>query len=172
MKQIEKIANYLNKLENVYTQIKEWCNEENFSIITEEIEIEEFLKKKYKAPKLTIPYIFNDKERKIEIIPKGFNLATANGLFTIQGWIVSEEILHLIKEKNEYYDKNENGKKIKNCFFENVTKDGWYYLDIKGDDVIAHPFDKKLFWNLVALVTDDEINLRKNSKTKKEENVR
>jgi hypothetical protein len=148
---------FLDRVNDLFIQIKDWLQEKNYAFQETKIKITE-KSKKYTAPsiELTIP----EKDFKVKIVPIGCYIIGAEGRVDIVGDIDRANLVYLEKggpvvNIREYLGKTPMTPTEPRLLFKNIYNDGWYWIEDKRLGR-AKPIDEDLFMDLINWVSDYE----------------
>jgi hypothetical protein len=139
---------FIQKINALFSNIKEWLIGSDLRALSEDIIIEDALGC-YSIEKLLINTHSN--KQIAQIIPVGALILGANGRVDINGLYDNETIVLLDK----------GGPSItiddKQCYlYKAITESGWYWIEDKRDK--GHLFNAELFFELLAEISDYESN--------------
>lgn len=155
----QKLSKFLNRVESLFTEIKQWLNNTDLIVIPIDITISEQDFGEYHCNKLIIK---NKHEKEIaQIIPIGASILGANGRVDIKG-LYDNVIISDFKKggpKMMTIHKDKNGNETvgrTHYYYRGIDQDGWYWIEDKRSK--GHLLDSELFFDLLAEVSDYEIN--------------
>jgi hypothetical protein len=130
---------YLQRITQLYSDIKTWLQDEPLIVENGEIEVIEALGR-YKAPRLSIKT--QEGEMLAELKPTGASILLAEGAIDVEGRIDLEYVLYMSKSDPQTFFK--------------VEADGWYWQE-QRDEVDPHFLNNKTtFLELITWVSDYE----------------
>jgi hypothetical protein len=130
---------YLQRVNQLYTNIQHWLQNQPLRIHVSDLEIEEVLGR-YHVPQLAIATTQGDTLAKFQ--PEGASVVGAEGLIMVRGWLNGEYVLYLQKEG--YYSISQG-----------IQEDGWYW-DPQYMDKPPHPLNPTWLLKLITQVSDYE----------------
>jgi hypothetical protein len=126
---------YLQRVNQLYTQVKNWLQSEPVHLKNTEIEIQEVLGC-YSVPQLLIQ---TDRgEMLARLKPAGASVLGGEGLILVEGWLDKAYLLYL--QKNET---------------DSIETDGWYWEEQRLNTP-PHLLNKMKFLQLITWVSDYE----------------
>jgi len=142
--EIRSVLNdYLNNVSDIYKTVSDWLKEKSLLTQKQSIEIFEEASGKYIIDKLIISH---DQYKQIaEIQPVGAWIIGGRGRLDLIGKLDQHILIYL----------NKNGDYHTYSLYKEINQDGWYWIDNKSVGK-AHILDKKLFFRLIAEVSDYE----------------
>jgi len=151
---MNKIHLYLERVEQLYTPIKQWLTEEQLLFVPSQMETIEQLAT-YKTTQLSIKTQAGKTLGKIK--PKGSRVILGEGLIEIEGWLGKESLVYMIKNglKITKPDRHNSDKLITVPMYKGIDIDGWYWIEDSRRNR-AHLLDKSLFFELITFVSDYE----------------
>ncbi len=146
MEKIQQI--YLQRVNQLYTNMKNWLQNEPFILETGNMEEIEALGH-YQATRLSI------KTEKGEILanlfPKGTSVLLGEGLIEMEGTVGTESIIYMLKDGliiTDRYGKNRP-------MYKGINEDGWYWIEDSYRNK-AHLINQTISLDLLTLVSDYE----------------
>jgi hypothetical protein len=131
---------YLQRVLQLYANIKDWLQDKALLVSTNDLEIEEVLGC-YHVPKLAIATAAGD--QLAEFRPEGASVVGAEGLILVKGWLRRGYVLYV--RKNGYYYGHS----------EDIPVDGWYWEEQRLNTP-PHLIDKRWLLELITWVSDYE----------------
>ncbi len=130
---------YLQRVNQLYTNIQHWLRDQPLQIHRSEIEIAETLGR-YHVPQLAIATPAND--TLAEFQPAGAATLGADGIILVRGWLNQEYVLYL--QTAGYYS-----------ILQGVQEDGWYWEE-RYMEKPPHPLNPPWLLKLITQVSDYE----------------
>jgi len=151
---MNKIHLYLERVEQLYTLIKQWLTEEQLLFVPNQMETIEQLAT-YKTTQLSIKTPAGQTLASIK--PTGSRVILGEGLIEIEGWLGKESLVYMIKNglKITKPDRHNSDKLITVPMYKGIDIDGWYWIEDSRRNR-AHLLDKSLFLELITFVSDYE----------------
>jgi hypothetical protein len=151
---MNKIHLYLERVEHLYTPIKQWLTEEQLLFVPNQMDTIEQLAT-YKTTQLSIK--IQAGKTLASIKPMGSRVILGEGLIEIEGWLGKESLVYMIKEglKITKPDRHDSNKLITVPMYKGIDIDGWYWIEDSRRNR-AHLLDKSLFLELITFVSDYE----------------
>jgi hypothetical protein len=143
---------YLQRVEQLYANIKDWLKDEQLVLVPTDLEIIDTLGS-YKSTLLTIKTPTG--KTLAEFNPRGASINLAEGLINIEGWLGSEYLAYMVDGGPCLVKLNtdEKNKWTKEPYYSSMSVDGWYWMDGTQKDS-AHIVDKALLLMLIFHVSD------------------
>lgn len=143
---------YLQRVNQLYDDIKVWLKDEKLLVVPKTFEIVEVLGR-YQGTSLSIQSPTGN--TLADIIPQGASVILAEGLIDIEGWLGQEYIAYMVNGGPYSFipsakDKN---KHIKHFFYPTIEADGWYWIDGIQENS-AHIVNKALLLKLIHYVSE------------------
>jgi hypothetical protein len=132
---------YLQRVLQLYANIKDWLQDQPLRLSTNDLEIEEVLGC-YHVPKLAIATAAGD--QLAEFRPEGASVVGADGLILVKGWLDCGYILYL-RNNGHYYGHFP------------IADDGWYWEEQRLNTP-PHLIDKRWLLELITWVSDYEFH--------------
>lgn len=147
---------FLNKINFLFKNIKEWCANKDLSVSSSEVKIDEEYLGSYSSQKLVIK---NSVGKEIaQIVPIGASIIGAKGRIDIKG--LHDDLIIVLLNKggpkitttitSGYGDSNIT----EGYFYRGIDEDGWYWIEDKRNK--GHLFNSELFFELLAEISDYE----------------
>jgi len=152
-KQLEqKKKLYLQRVNQLFTDIQAWLQDEKLIAVLTELEIVDTLGN-YNVTLLTIKTPTGKKL--VDFRPRGVLAILAEGLIYIEGWLGIEYLAYMVDGGSYFFKTEINEKKewIKTPYYSTVSVDGWYWIDGTQKDS-AHKMDKALLLKLIFHVSE------------------
>jgi hypothetical protein len=155
----DRILKFLGRVENLFSEIKQWVANTDLLVSSVEITIEEEDLGSYSSSKLLIRNI--DGREIAQIVPIGTSILGANGRVDIKGLYDSEIIVDLNKGGPKMITtiRDDDGKEISTrtkYYYRGIDEDGWYWVENKRDK--GHRLNAQLFFELLSEISDYESN--------------
>ncbi len=149
-----RIRRYLERIEQLYTPIKQWLREENLVIVPSRVDTIE-RQATYKVTQLTLKT--QKGETLAEIKPTSSMLIAGEGLIEIEGWFGKETLVYMIKDRLMITkpSRNDRTKNVTVQMYEGIDVNGWYWIEDSRRNR-AHLLDKSIFLELITFVSDYE----------------
>jgi hypothetical protein len=149
-----RIQRYLERVEQLYTPIKQWVREENLVIVPSRVDTIE-RQATYKVTQLTLKT--QEGETLAEIKPTSSMLVAGEGLIEIEGWFGKETLVYMIKDRLMITkpSRKDRTKNVTVPMYEGIDVDGWYWIEDSRRNR-AHRLDKSIFLELITFVSDYE----------------
>ncbi|KHD06396.1 hypothetical protein PN36_24675 [Candidatus Thiomargarita nelsonii] len=140
----QKILMYVERLEQLYTDIRVWLAKENLLVIDTGIDILEQMAT-YQVTGLSV----QTQAGKVlaEIQPAAASVIVAEGRIDVVGWLGTEYLLYMLKPRPEL------GKPL----YKGLNQDAWYWIEDSYRNR-AHRLEKSLLLELITLVSDYEFD--------------
>ncbi len=151
-----EIERYLKALHKMYSDVRTWIECSSIRAKETSLEISEVHRGKYYAPSLQL--IDGNGESIVIIKPIGTRILGANGRVDFIGDTGKESVV-LLEEKGPSIvttiGADDNKETQASPLFKGISKAGWYWIEdkIRAE---AHLLDKKIFWEVIAQVSDYE----------------
>jgi hypothetical protein len=148
-----KTDKYLSRLEELYSNVKNWLPKD-FTVEKEGIELNEELSGQYIAPGLKI--LDTSKKVVAKLCPVGASVIGAEGLVELTGKFDRQRFVFLeaggptISVTEIVGEKK---TKVQKPLFKNVTKAGWYWIEDSRRSKAAF-VDKEVFTDLISEVSN------------------
>jgi len=143
---------YLQRVNQLYDDIKVWLKDEQLIVVPKAFEIVEVLGC-YQGTLLTI----QSAKGKIlaEIQPDGASVILAEGLIYINGWLGQEYLAYMVNGGPYSFRKSAKHKQeyVKHFFYPSIDADGWYWIDGIQENS-AHTINKALLLKLISYVSE------------------
>jgi hypothetical protein len=154
VEQTDKKQIYLQRVNQLYENIKIWLKDEKLVIVPKTFEIVEVLGR-YQSTSLSIKSPTGD--TLADIIPQGASVILAEGLIDIDGWLGQEYLAYMVNGgpysfRRSAKDKN---KHIKHFFYPSIEADGWYWVEEKLNSEV-HFLNKNSLLQLISQVSMHE----------------
>ena len=154
---ISKTEQYRERLLKLYGDVKSWLANTDVEFLESEKEIKEFHAEPYTAPELRL----QDSEKIIiaEFEPKGWRIIGASGRVNIIGRYSSEALVFLETGKKpqlvirEKLDNTLTSESVKALLINEITEDGWYWLDNQRLGLVRL-FSMTLLKGILEMVSD------------------
>lgn len=145
-----RVENYLSSLKQLFSDLKQWAEQESLIVKESEVLIDEPRPGKYKAPKLTV---FDTEGKALAaVVPIGAWIIGADWRVDIVGHLESENLAYWATGSPEVNPAYKNPAfKDRNRLFKGTDKPGWYWIESKRLSR-AKPLDKALFMDLIWVV--------------------
>lgn len=130
---------YLQRVNQLYANIRNWLQDEPLILENSEIEVIEALGK-YKAPQLTIKT--QEGEQLAEFKPAGASVLLAEGTIDVEGWLDRGYVVYMLASNPQ-------------TFYNNIELDGWYWQEQRLNTE-PHFLNKTWLLQLVTWVSDHE----------------
>lgn len=158
----DRIREYLERLRNLYDDIRIWSQEQGLNITPEDESLVEGSMGVYLAPAL----IITSSGRVIaRVKPIGANVIGASGRVDIVGGLDKDSLVYLQAGGPGLRMKASIGGEIieqsSKPFFKGVTSDGWYWIEEKRLGRVRL-LDRQLFLDLLTEVSDYVADLSTN----------
>jgi hypothetical protein len=150
----DKIRLYLERVEQLYTQIKQWLTEENLVVVSSRVETIE-RQAMYKVTQLTVKT--PEGETLAEIKPTSSKVIVGEGLIEIEGWFGKETLVYMTDGGPQIMkpSRNDRTKQIMVQMYKGIAVDGWYWIEDSRRRRM-HLVDQELFLELITFVSDYE----------------
>jgi hypothetical protein len=139
---------YLQRVNQLHSNIKNWLLNEPFILETGNLELIESLET-YQATRLAIKT--ENGETLANLFPKGTSVLLGEGLVEMEGILGTESIIYMLKDGliiTDRYGKNRP-------MYKGIDKDGWYWIEDSYRNK-AHLINQTIFLDLLTLVSDYE----------------
>jgi hypothetical protein len=154
-----EIERYLTALKGMYSDVRNWIEGASISVQETTLEIAEEHRGKYDAPSLRL---IDAAGGSIVILqPIGTRIIGASGRVDFIGNTGKESVVLLDEGGPSMIMTigvgDDRGARV-SPVYKGVTKAGWYWIEdkIRAE---AHLLDKKVFWEIIAQVSDYEYSL-------------
>jgi hypothetical protein len=150
----DKIRLYLERVESLYTLIKQWLTAENLIIVPSRVDTIE-RQAMYKVTQLTVKT--PEGETLAEIKPSSSRVIVGEGLIEIEGWFGKETLIYMTNGGPQITkpSRNDRTKQIMIKMYKGIEVDGWYWIEDSRRRRM-HLIDQELFLELITLVSDYE----------------
>ncbi len=150
----DKIRLYLERVEQLYTQIKQWLTEENLVVVSSRVETIE-RQAMYKVTQLTVKT--PEGETLAEIKPTSSKVIVGEGLIEIEGWFGKETLVYMTDGGPQIMkpSRNDRTKQIMVQMYKGIGVDGWYWIEDSRRRRM-HLVEQELFLELITFVSDYE----------------
>jgi hypothetical protein len=140
----QKIHLYVERIEQLYTDIRAWLAKENLVVIDTCIEILEQMAT-YQVTGLSV----QTQAGKVlaEIKPAAASVIVAEGRIDVVGWLGTEYLLYMLKHRPEL------GKPL----YKGLNQDAWYWIEDSYRNR-AHSLEASILLELITLVSDYEFD--------------
>ena len=146
---------YIKWVKELYQEVKKWIKKENLLAQEKDVEINEEIPGRYKAPGLSIKD--KDGKRIAELRPVGAWIIGAKGRIDIVGRLDQAHLVYMEPPgpciTTAISTAGEELEKKSRLLFQGVNLAGWYWIEDKRRGK-AHLLDAKLFMELLAEVSD------------------
>jgi len=146
---------YLQRVNQLYDDIKIWLKDEQLVVVSKEFEIVELLGH-YQSSLLIIK---TPKGKNLaEFRPDGASVILAEGLININGWLGPEYLAYMVNGgpySFRHSAQNQN-EYIKHFFYPTIDADGWYWIEEKLNSEV-HFLNKESLFELISRVSLYEI---------------
>jgi hypothetical protein len=146
----ERVKKYLSSLKELFSELKQWAEQDGLSVLESEVVIDEPRPGKYKASKLTV---FDPEGKAMaEVVPIGAWIIGADWRVDVVGHLESENLVYWASGAPEVEPAYEHPAfKDRNRLFKGASESGWYWIESKRLGR-AKPLDKELFMDLIWVV--------------------
>ena len=146
---------YIKWVKELYQEVKKWIKKENLLAQEKDVEINEEIPGRYKAPGLSIKD--KDGKRIAELRPVGAWIIGAKGRVDVIGSLDQTHLVYIEPPgpgiTTTISTTSEELEKKTTLLFRGVNLAGWYWIEDKRRGK-AHLLDAKLFMELLAEVSD------------------
>ena len=124
----DKIRLYLERVEQLYTPIKQWFLLENLVVVSSRVDTIE-RQAMYKVTQLTVKTPEN--ETLAEIKPTTSTVIVGEGLIEIEGWFGKETLVYMTDGGPQIMkpSRNDRTKQIMVQMYKGIELDGWYWIE-------------------------------------------
>ncbi len=141
---------YLQRVEQLYTNIQDWLKDEELILVPSDFEIIDAFGS-YKGTLLTVKTPTGKKLAEFQ--PRGASVVLAEGLINVDGWLGSEYLAYMVDGGPCFIRlTNDNEEKKWTPYYSAIQVDGWYWIDGTQKDG-AHIVDKTLLLELIFYVS-------------------
>ncbi|RKZ93026.1 MAG: hypothetical protein DRR19_02510 [Candidatus Parabeggiatoa sp. nov. 1] len=150
----DKIRLYLERVEQLYTPIKQWFTDENLVVVSSRVETIE-RQAMYKVTQLTVKT--PEGETLAEIKPTSSKVIVGEGLIEIAGWFGKETLVYMTDGGPQIAkpSRNDRKKPMMVPMYKGIEVDGWYWIE-NSRRRIMHLVSQALFLELITFVSDYE----------------
>ncbi len=131
---------YLQRVNQLYTNIQHWLQNQPLQIHVSDLEIEEVLGR-YQVPQLAIATTQGD--LLAEFQPAGAAVMLAEGAIEVKGWLDQEYLVYM-----KHSDPQ--------TFYTGIERDGWYWIEQRLAATTHFISDKNSLLQLITWVSDYE----------------
>jgi len=140
----QQIFKYIERIEQLYTEIRTSLTEKNLVVIETRVSILEQIAD-YKVTGLLIQTQAG--KTLAEIKPAAASIIVAEGRIDVVGWLGTEYLLYMLKPRPE----------LGTPLYKGITQDAWYWIEDSYRNR-AHRLEKDLLLELITLVSDYEFD--------------
>lgn len=149
---------FLERVEQLYSRIRDWLSGESISCVLESVSITES-GKAYEAPVLKL----NERENRFaaKLIPVGWRVVGAEGRIDLMGNLDRTVFAYLktggpIFTTKEKLDDSQSNWTKPRMLFKNIEEEGWYWIEDQRLGK-AKPLDKELLLDIIGWVSGYEL---------------
>ncbi len=142
------LETYLNNIKTLYSSIRAWLSDKEFSFEENDHQLNEERFCLYKTTKMGIDLSENEKNLRLgELCPVSASVLGADGRVDLIGDFDQLIFLYLMPERPD--------GTIKEVPYKGVKQNGWYWIE-DYRRAKAHLIEKELFFELLEVVSDYE----------------
>jgi hypothetical protein len=149
---------YIERLKDLYQEVEKWIKQKGLVAKEQDIEINEEVPGRYKAPALTIQSEHG--EQVAELLPIGAWIIGAEGRVDLIGKLDRTNLVFLQMGgpvvKKSLRDSIGKVEEVSRPLFKGVSQAGWYWIG-ESRRGRAHPLTKELFLDLLSEVSDYDV---------------
>lgn len=139
---------YLQRINQLHTNIKNWLQDEPFILETRNIDIREALGN-YQVAQLSIKT--KNGETLANLLSKGTAVLLGEGLIEMEGKVGTESIIYMLKGGLMITDRYGKNRPM----YKGINENGWYWIEDSYRNK-AHLMNQALIKDLITLVSDYE----------------